>query len=96
MENNLLEQKEPEYRQFSFTGNGVDLFKIYIVNWLLTIITLGMYYPWAKATLLRYNYQHTFFEKTSFVFHGTGAEIFKGFIKVVLYLIIVYGTLAWA
>lgn len=87
-----MEDLKPAYRQFSFTGNGTDLFKIYIVNWLLTIVTLGMYYPWAKAALLKYNYSHTFFDGTPFEFHGTGKEIFKGFIKVVLYVIFVYAV----
>ena len=32
-----------------FTGSGSEYFKIWIVNVLLTIITLGMYYPWAKV-----------------------------------------------
>ncbi len=88
-----MENNPQAFRQFSFTGKGIDLFKIYIVNWLLTIITLGMYYPWAKTALLKYNYQHTFFDGSPFEFHGTGMEIFKGFIKVVLYAIVVYAIL---
>ena len=77
------ENAEPHYRQFSFTGKGLDLFKIYIVNWILSVITLGLYYPWAKAAQLKYKYQNTIFDGSSFVFHGTGAEIFRGFIKIV-------------
>lgn len=88
-----MENSQPTFRQFSFTGDGLSLFKIYIVNWLLTIVTLGMYYPWAKATLLKYNYQHTFFDGSPFQFHGTGLEIFKGFIKVVIYVVVIYAVI---
>lgn len=87
------EHAEPQYRQFGFTGKGLDLFKIYIVNWILSVITLGLYYPWAKAAQLKYKYQNTIFDGSSFVFHGTGAEIFRGFIKIVglfIAFIIVY------
>ena len=34
----------------SFTGSGSEYFRIWIVNLLLTFVTLGLYYPWAKAT----------------------------------------------
>ncbi|MES2795019.1 MAG: DUF898 family protein [Bacteroidota bacterium] len=88
-----MENTQPSFRQFSFTGEGMELFKIYIVNWLLTILTLGMYYPWAKATLLKYNYHHTFFDGSPFQFHGTGLEIFKGFIKIFIYLILVFSMI---
>ncbi|MES2519596.1 MAG: DUF898 family protein [Bacteroidota bacterium] len=88
-----MEQNQPEFRQFTYHGNGTELFKIYILNWLLTILTLGFYYPWAKAALLKYNYQHTEFDGSNFTFHGTGNEMFKGFIKVVAVIGVLYGSL---
>lgn len=75
-------------RQISFRGKGGELFGIYIVNWLLTVVTLGFYYPWAKAALLRYLYQETEFENSRFAFHGTGKEMFVGFIKVVGFFVV--------
>ena len=78
---------------FTYHGDGTELFKIYIVNWLLTILTLGLYYPWAKASILKYNYQHTEFDGSNFTFHGTGKEMFRGFIKVVAVIGILYGAL---
>lgn len=88
-----MEEQQPQFRQFSYHGNGTQLFKIYIVNWLLTIVTLGFYYPWAKASILKYNYQHTSFDGSNFTFHGTGKEMFKGFIKVVALFVLLYGAL---
>jgi uncharacterized membrane protein YjgN (DUF898 family) len=86
-----MENEQPTFRQFNYFGDGTELFKIKIINWLLTIITLGFYYPWARAAVLKYNYQKTEFENSSFVFHGTGKEMFKGFIKVVGVLLVIYG-----
>jgi uncharacterized membrane protein YjgN (DUF898 family) len=70
--------------QLSFHGNGGEYFGIVIVNWLLTVFTLGLYYPWAKARQLQYLYGATEFEANRFRFHGTGQEMFKGFIKAML------------
>jgi uncharacterized membrane protein YjgN (DUF898 family) len=30
--------------QLAYTGKGSDFFSVIIVNWLLTLITLGLYY----------------------------------------------------
>ncbi len=77
--------------KFNFTGQGSKLFGIVIVNLLLTIITLGIYYPWAKAALLQYLYKETQLSGAAFTFHGTGKEIFKGYIKAMLIFGAVYG-----
>lgn len=83
-------------RYFSYHGKGNDLFKVYIVNVLLTLLTVGLYYPWAKAKILRYHYAETEFKDTRFAFHGTGKEMFKGFIKVVLLLVALFGIFQFA
>jgi uncharacterized membrane protein YjgN (DUF898 family) len=74
----------PTTHRFSFHGSGSELFGQFLVNWLLIIVTLGIYYPWAKAKLNRYYYQHTEFSGHSFQYHGTGMEMFVGFIKAFL------------
>ena len=84
--------KKLEY-QLSYTGKGGDFFSIIIVNWLLTLITLGLYYPWAKAKQLNYLYGATHLNGDSFAFHGTGKEMFKGFIKAILIFGTLYGLL---
>ncbi len=68
-----------------------------IVNWLLTIVTFGFYYPWAKAKSLRYIWSQTALNDKRFSFSGTGMEMFKGFIKLVLMivaLLVVYGLIS--
>lgn len=79
--------------KLSFHGKGGEYFGIVIVNWLLTIITLGIYYPWAKAAQLKYLYGATALNNDRFAFHGTGKEMFKGFIKAILIFIVIFGVL---
>ncbi len=83
--------------KLDFHGKGSDFFSIIIVNWLLTVITLGFYYPWAKAKQLRYLYSATSFHNDRFQFSGTGKEMFIGYIKTILIMIILatlYGLTA--
>ncbi|MGL4599852.1 MAG: YjgN family protein, partial [Bacteroidia bacterium] len=74
---------------FRFTGSGAEYFKIWIVNILLTIVTLGIYSAWAKVRRLRYFYNNTKFAGSNFDFHGSPIAILKGRIigVVVLFLI---------
>jgi len=81
----------PNLYSLSFTGKGIELFRIQIVNAILTIITLGLYYPWAKAAKLQYLYSQTVFEDHPLAFTGTGKEMFKGFVKAIIFLIVGYG-----
>jgi uncharacterized membrane protein YjgN (DUF898 family) len=82
--------EEPKSYQISFSGTGGSLFSIQIVNLLLMIVTLGLYYPWAKARTLQFLYSTTQFEESPFQFHGTGKEMFKGFIKAIAIIIAIY------
>ncbi len=77
--------------ELSFHGNGKEYFGVVIVNWLLTVVTLGFYYPWAKARQLQYLYGTTALNDDRFTFHGTGQEMFKGFIKALLIFGTIYG-----
>lgn len=90
---------QPLAKRLAFKGKGGDLFVVLLVNMLLTAITLGLYYPWAKARRLNWYYQNTELDGHPFHFHGTGNEMFKGFIKAVGLLVLIYGVyillIAW-
>lgn len=79
----------PAEERFSFTGTGSEYFRIWIVNLLLTIITLGIYSAWAKVRRLRYFYNSTHVAGSTFEYHGQPKAILKGRIIAVL-LIIAY------
>jgi uncharacterized membrane protein YjgN (DUF898 family) len=66
-----------------FTGSGSEYFKIWIVNILLTIVTLGLYYPWAKVRNKRYFYANSTLADRNFEYHATGKQLFIGFLIAV-------------
>jgi uncharacterized membrane protein YjgN (DUF898 family) len=93
-EQNVFESNEqPQTYTLKFLGNGSEYFGIIIVNWLLTLITLGIYYPWARARKIKYLYGATALNDDRFAFHGEGKEMFRGFVKVILVYASVVGIL---
>lgn len=76
-------------KALSFHGSGLEYFKIWIVNILLTVITLGFYYPWAKVRRNRYFYGNTALEDRNFEYHATGKQLFLSYL-IALALFIVY------
>src|SRR3970040_1427298 len=71
-------------RQLSFHGSGGSLFGIHIVNVLLTLITLGIYYFWGKVRVRSYLLSQSEFEGDRFSYHGTGKELLIGWLKAML------------
>lgn len=71
-----------------FTGLGSEYFKIWSVNVLLTILTLGLYYPWAKVRTQRYFNGNTVLDDARFEYHATGRQLFPSYIVSVLVLIV--------
>jgi uncharacterized membrane protein YjgN (DUF898 family) len=67
----------------SFHGTGGDLFLTWLVNSMLTVLTLGIYAAWGKAKMYRYFYSNTEFAGSRFRFTGTGKEIFIGMLKAI-------------
>lgn len=63
---------------FTFTGTAREYFSIWIVNILLTIVTIGIYSAWAKVRRLRYFYGHTALDGHHFAYHGEPMQILKG------------------
>ncbi|RKE86119.1 DUF898 family protein [Rhizobium sp. AG855] len=78
-------------RRGEFRGSAGEYFGIWIVNILLTIITVGIYSAWAKVRRNRYFYGNTFVDDHSFDYHARGLQIFIGR-AIVLGYIIVYNV----
>ncbi len=66
---------------FAFRGEGKEMFGIFFVNLVKTILTLGIYRFWAKTRVRQYIWSNTIFAEDSFSYHGTGKELFQGFLK---------------
>lgn len=69
-----------------FTGSGSEYFRIWIVNLLLSILTLGIYSAWAKVRRLKYFYGNTLIADSPLDYHGTPLAILKGRIVAVVLL----------
>ena len=63
---------------FQFTGNAKEYFRIWIVNVLLTIVTLGVYSAWAKVRSKQYFYRNTWVDGTSFEYLADPIKVLKG------------------
>ncbi len=63
---------------FEFSGKAGEYFNIWIVNILLTILTLGIYSAWAKVRRKRYFYGNTQLKDSTFEYHAQPVQILKG------------------
>lgn len=71
---------------FTFTGSASEYFRIWIVNTLLSIVTLGVYSAWAKVRNKQYFYRHTWVDGSSFEYLADPIAILKGRIIIVIAL----------
>lgn len=76
--------------RFEFTGSGSEYFRIWIVNLLLTLATLGVYSAWAKVRREKFFYQHTRLAGTGFDYHGQPSAILRGRILAVALIGLAY------
>jgi len=87
----LPEAAQPTH-PFRFTGGASEYFGIWIVNLFLSIVTLGIYSPWAKVRKLRYFYGHTWVADSNFEYHGNPVAILKGRVIALLALALYSGA----
>ncbi len=71
----------------AFTGAGSEYFRIWVVNLLLTLLTLGFYSAWAKVRKTRYFYQNTRLDGHAFDYHGAPLAILRGRVVAVVLLV---------
>jgi uncharacterized membrane protein YjgN (DUF898 family) len=75
------------YSQVRFSGSGSEYFRIWVVNLLLTLITLGVYSAWAKVRRTRYFYQNTRVDGHAFDYHGAPLAILRGRLLALVLLV---------
>lgn len=78
---------------FEFRGSGSEYFRIWSVNLLLTIVTLGIYSAWAKVRRMRYFYGSTRLDGHAFDYHASPVAILKGRL-IAFGLYVVYAVVA--
>jgi uncharacterized membrane protein YjgN (DUF898 family) len=76
--------------QIYFRGTGGEYFAIWLVNILLTAITLGIYSAWATVRRRRYFYGNTELNGDRFDYHAQPMQILKGRLLVIGAVILFY------
>ena len=72
-----------------FTGSGGDYFKLWLSNLLLTIVTLGIYTPWARRRRIQYFFRNTEVGPDPLDFTASSRSMVTSFVLVAL----VYGLI---
>jgi uncharacterized membrane protein YjgN (DUF898 family) len=73
---------EPPERRLPirFVGSGSEYFRIWIVNLLLILVTLGLYYPFAKVRKLRYFHGATEIDDHPLAFEADPWKMLRGYL----------------
>jgi len=81
-ESSIVEHSTPSPKvaqhDFRFYGSGGEFFGIWIVNLLLTVLTLGIYSAWATVRTRKYFYRNTELAGSRLDFHGSPISILVG------------------
>lgn len=90
--------KDEVRHAFNFTGKGIDYFLLILVNLFFTVITLGIYMPWALVKCRRYIYSHMELNGKPFSFNMTGGAVFVSFLFLMgsIYIALGFFLAHWA
>ena len=70
-----------------FQGKASEYFGIWIVNLLLSLVTLGIYSAWAKVRRKKYFYNNTLIDNVGFDYHAKPISILKGRLIAVVFFV---------
>lgn len=79
-----------EINQVVYDSRTGQIYKIWLLNLFMNIITLGIYSFWGKARLRRYIVGSFSLRDDRFEYTGTGKELFFGFLKAVAVLVVIF------
>ena len=81
-------------RESVFTGTLLGLLGVDLATRLLTVLSLGIAYPWLLCWKERWLKEHTYINGRQLAFDGTGAQLIGNWIKWSLLTIITFGIYA--
>ncbi|NUN62522.1 MAG: DUF898 domain-containing protein [Burkholderiaceae bacterium] len=79
-----LESAAIDAHPLEFSGSGGEYFRVWIVNVLLSIVTLGLYTPWARRRTVQYFYGHTLVAESPLEFTAPQRKMVTGFVLLIL------------
>lgn len=88
--NDLL-RRDKHNMESKFNGGLLGLIGVNLVQFLITLITLGIGAPWAVCFKERWIASHTVLDGKQLTFDGTGGQLFGTYIKWMLLTIITIG-----
>ncbi|HSV51073.1 MAG TPA: YjgN family protein [Burkholderiaceae bacterium] len=77
-----------EAHALEFSGSGGEFFRVWIVNVLLSIVTLGFYTPFARRRTAQYFYGHTLVAGSPLEFTAQKRKMVLGFLLLVLFYLL--------
>jgi len=80
-------------KTFTFTGKAGEFIKLYLVQFLLTLITFGFYSPWYTKRITDYMVSHSEYNGEKTIFLGKGSKLFKYFLLALLIPVIIWAGL---
>lgn len=80
--------------KFEFTGKGLGYLFLVIWTGLLTVMTLGLFWPWSYAAKQKWIAAHTSIDGKQLVFKGSGIGIFTTWLLIFILSVITIGLYA--
>jgi uncharacterized membrane protein YjgN (DUF898 family) len=68
---------------FQYDGDIGELYAIFLINLMLTIVTLGIFRFWAITRYRRYLWSHMRFQNENFEYTGRGRDLFLGLLMAI-------------
>ncbi len=90
-----MKTSKPKKYDLIYDGKTGSIYKIVLLDLLLRIITLNIYSFWGKTRFRKYVVSCHSLGGDRFEYTGTGGELFKGFLKVLPILVILFAPLAF-
>ncbi|MFC5847636.1 YjgN family protein [Deinococcus petrolearius] len=75
---------DPQIQVFPvrFTGQAGEYFRLWLVNLALSVVTLGLYLPWARVRTRQYFYGHTWVDGHNFEYTADPWALLRGYLLV--------------
>ncbi|GAB3794813.1 DUF898 family protein [Humibacter antri] len=80
-----------QQKRFTFDGGAATYVGTIILGFFLTVITLGICYPFALVLKERWRAKHTYIDGQQLVFTGSAVGLFGHWIKWLLLSIVTFG-----
>lgn len=85
-----LSQQNAKINKISYDSRTGQVYKIWLLNLLMNIITLGIYNFLGKTRLRKYVTGSFSLHDDRFEYTGTGKELFFGFLKAIPFFLAMY------